>query len=76
LKTKVHVPNETSSSSPDGFLKKSPPRAEVVFFQKSLPDSFAPGIDGLQLKKSKKKNDEINILLKNQLRRYREKGTL
>jgi hypothetical protein len=55
LKTKVHVPNETSSSSPVGFLKKSPPRAEVVFFQKSLPDSFAPGIDGLQLKKSKKK---------------------
>jgi type III restriction enzyme len=41
-----------------------------------LPDSFAPGIGGLQLKKSKKKNDEINILLKNPLRWYREMGVL
>lgn len=59
-----------------GFWKKSPPRAEVVFLKKSLPDSFAPGGDGLQLKSQKRKNDEINILLKKQLRRYSEKGTL
>jgi len=38
-----------------------------------LPDSFAPSEGGLQLKKSiKEKNDEINILLINPLRQYKE----